>query len=76
MKDELESIHKNEVWDLVELPERSKPIGCKFSKPKKAPKIRWKDIKWDLLQKDLLKMKELSIGKLFLLYLKKTYSKS
>ena len=45
MKDELESIHKNEVWDLVELPKRSKPIGCKFSKPKKAPKIRWKDIK-------------------------------
>jgi len=29
MKDELKSIKDNDVWDLVELPEGKKPIGCK-----------------------------------------------
>ena len=30
MKDELESMANNKVWDLVELPNRIKPIGCKW----------------------------------------------
>ncbi|RDY09883.1 hypothetical protein CR513_05695, partial [Mucuna pruriens] len=29
MKDELKSMQDNDVWDLVELPECVKPIGCK-----------------------------------------------
>jgi len=30
MKDELESMVNNKVWDLVELPNGIKPIGCKW----------------------------------------------
>ena len=30
MKDELDSIKSNEVWDLVELPQGAKLIGCKW----------------------------------------------
>ena len=29
MKDEMKSMKDNGVWDLVELPESVKPIGCK-----------------------------------------------
>ena len=30
MKDEIKSMEDNGVWDLVELPQGSKPIGCKW----------------------------------------------
>ncbi|TKC11565.1 hypothetical protein FA727_23840 [Robertmurraya kyonggiensis] len=30
MEDEMKSMASNDVWDLVELPEGSKPIGCKW----------------------------------------------
>ena len=30
MEDEVKSMKDNEVWDLVELPEGVKPIGCKW----------------------------------------------
>ena len=30
MKDEMKSMQDNDVWDLVELPESVKPIGCKW----------------------------------------------
>ena len=30
MKDELKSMEYNEVWDLVELPEGCKRVGCKW----------------------------------------------
>ena len=30
MKDEMKSMEDNGVWDLIELPIRSKPIGCKW----------------------------------------------
>nr|KYP56903.1 Retrovirus-related Pol polyprotein from transposon TNT 1-94 [Cajanus cajan] len=30
MKDEIKSMQDNDVWDLVELPEGVKPIGCKW----------------------------------------------
>ena len=29
MKDEMKSMKDNDVWDLIELPEGAKPIGCK-----------------------------------------------
>lgn len=29
LKDEMKSMKDNDVWDLVELPQGSKPIGCK-----------------------------------------------
>ena len=30
MEDELASMQKNQVWDLVELPANSRPVGCKW----------------------------------------------
>jgi hypothetical protein len=30
MMKEMESLHKNQMWDLMELPERKKAIGCKW----------------------------------------------
>lgn len=30
MKEELESITHNDVWDLVEFPEDRKKVGCKW----------------------------------------------
>ncbi|RVW28588.1 Retrovirus-related Pol polyprotein from transposon TNT 1-94 [Vitis vinifera] len=39
MKDEMKSMKDNGVWDLVELPEGVKPIGCKWIfKTKRGPK--------------------------------------
>eukprot|EP00253_Pinus_taeda_P002710 PITA_02710 len=36
MVDEMTSLHKNEAWDLVELPARRKPIGSKWVFKKKT----------------------------------------
>ena len=30
MAKEIESLHKNQMWDLVELPERKRTIRCKW----------------------------------------------
>ena len=30
MNEEMKSVHDNDVWDLVRLPEGLKPIGCKW----------------------------------------------
>jgi hypothetical protein len=30
MAEEMESLHKNQTWELVELPERKRAIGCKW----------------------------------------------
>jgi hypothetical protein len=30
MVKEMESLHKNQTWDLVDVPERKKAIGCKW----------------------------------------------
>ena len=35
MAEEIESLHKNQTWDLVELPERKRKIGCKWVLKKK-----------------------------------------
>ena len=36
MVDEMASFHKNEAWNLVELPARRKPIGSKWVFEKKT----------------------------------------
>jgi hypothetical protein len=36
MAEEMESLHKNQTWDLVELPERKRVIGCKWVFKKKG----------------------------------------
>jgi hypothetical protein len=35
MAEEMESLHKNQTWDLVELSERKRKIGCKWVFKKK-----------------------------------------
>lgn len=30
MEEELESLHKNKTWDLVELPKDKSAVGCKW----------------------------------------------
>eukprot|EP00253_Pinus_taeda_P005087 PITA_05087 len=45
MVDEMESLHKNEAWDLVELPARRKPIGSKWAKRRQTQKEKWRNTK-------------------------------
>ena len=48
MKEEMLSMANNGVWDLVELPENFKPIGCKWVfKTKKDAKGKMKGLKLD-----------------------------
>ena len=69
MKDEMKSMKDNEVWDLVELPEGVKPIGCKWIfKTKKDSKGNIERYKARLVAKDLPKRKTLTIKKPFLQY--------
>jgi hypothetical protein len=35
MTEEIEFLHKNQTWELVELPERKRKIGCKWVFKKK-----------------------------------------
>ena len=75
MKDELEFMANNKVWDLVELPNGVKSIGCRWVfKQRKTHKATLRDIRQDLLPKGSLKEKELITQILFLLYLRKILS--
>ena len=72
MKEEMNSIKSNEVWDLVELPNGAKAIGCKWVfKTKKDSFTTLRDTRLDLLLKDSLRKKELTTWRLSLLYLRK-----
>ena len=44
MDEEMKSLHKNQTWELVQLPKGKKAIGCKwvFSKKENTPRIRLK----------------------------------
>ena len=53
MDKEMNSIQSNKVWELVELPEGKKPIGCKWStRLRKELMVKLKDTKLDLLPRD------------------------
>ena len=53
MKDELKSMDQNEVWDLIELPEGYKKVGCKWVyKTKRDSKGNIKRFKARLVAKD------------------------
>jgi hypothetical protein len=42
MAKKMESLHKNQTWDLVELSERKRAIGCKWVfKKKEAVSEKW-----------------------------------
>ena len=58
MKDEMKSMKDNGVWDLVELPESVKPIGCKWIfKTKRDSKGNIVRYKAHLVTKGLTKKK-------------------
>jgi hypothetical protein len=56
MAEEMESSHKNQTWDLVELPERKKAIGCKwvFKKKEAVSKKRGRKVQGSLSNEGLL----------------------
>jgi len=64
MKDEMKSMNDNEVWDLVELLEGMKPIGCKWIfKTKKDSKdnierYKVRQVAKDFTQKEGIDYKE------------------
>ena len=67
MKSEMDSTYDNQVWNLVDPPEGIKPIGCKWVFKKKTDMegnvITYKA---RLVEKDVIKSKELNLMKLFL----------
>ena len=41
MKEESESIEKNKIWELVDIPEGKKPIGVRWMyKVKQIPRVK------------------------------------
>ena len=46
MAEEMESLHKNQTWDLVELPEGEKAIGCKWIFKKKEAMSEGEEVKF------------------------------
>ena len=73
MKEELKSMDDNKVQDLVEFPEGSKQVGCKWVfKTKHDLKSHMRDIRPNLLLKVTLKRIALTIKKPSLQFLRKT----
>ena len=72
MKEEMNSMTSNRVWDLIELPNGVNVVGCKwvFKTKKRTHWATLRDIRQDLLPKDSLKGKESTTWRPFLLYLR------
>ena len=68
MKAEMDSMASNRVWDLVELLISVKSIGCKWVFKTKTQWVTLSNIRQDSLSKGLLKGKESTTWRLFLLY--------
>lgn len=65
----MNSMASNGVWDFVKLPNGEKAIGSKWVfKTKKTHSATFRDRKQDLQLKDLLKMKESTTRRPFLLH--------
>ena len=67
MKDEMNSIQSNKVWNLVEFPNGAKDIGCKWVFKTKRDSFT----RQDSLLRDLLKKNESTTQRLFLMFLRK-----
>eukprot|EP00253_Pinus_taeda_P025839 PITA_25839 len=68
MLDEMASLHKNEAWDLVELPAGRKPIGSKWVFKKKTnAEGKVEKYKARLVQKGYSQVLGIDIGDIFLL---------
>jgi hypothetical protein len=69
MKEDMESMAKNQVWDLVDLPKGAVAIGCKWVyKTKGMLLVMFNDIRLDLWPRVSLKRKTLIITKPSLRY--------
>ena len=71
MKEEMNYMASNRVWDLVELPDGIKAIGCNGSLKRRTHWATSRDIRLDSLPKDSIKGKESTTQRPFLLYLRK-----
>ena len=72
MKDEMNSMSTNGIWDLVKLPDGVKAIGCKWVfKTKKDSLGNIERYKARLIAKGSLKRRESTTMRPFLLYLRK-----
>eukprot|EP00253_Pinus_taeda_P014670 PITA_14670 len=66
MFDEMASLHKNEAWDLVELPTRRKPIGSKWVFKKKTnAEGKVEKYKARLVEKGYFKVPRIDFGDIF-----------
>ena len=66
MNGEMESMYFNSAWNLVELPEGFRPIGCKWLyKRKKGPDGRVETFKARLVAKCYTQKEKLYYKKLF-----------
>jgi len=53
MEEEMSSLHKNDTWELTELPKGKKAIGCKWVYAKK----------WGSLKEDIVRYKARLVAK-------------
>lgn len=72
MKEKLKSMNDNNVWDLVELPQGSKQIRCKWVfKTKRGPKCNIERYKSRLVAKGLTQRNDIDCKETFSLVSKK-----
>ena len=72
MKDEIESIAQNQVWDLIELPQGASIISCKWVYKMKrdfSDKIEWYKVR--LIAKNFIQKESIDYHKTFSLVSKK-----
>ena len=65
MKDELKSIDQNKVWDLVELPEGYKKVGCRVYKTKRDSKGNIERFKARLVAKGFTQKEDIDYKETF-----------
>ena len=72
MDEEMNSLRKNQTWNLVQLPKRKKAIGCKwiYGKKKDTPGVRFKT---RLVAKGYAQKEGIDYNEVFYLVVKNSY---